>query len=192
MSILKLESKDYTQMLWKNGKGSTLEIDKGQGWRVSIATVNQDGAFSKFEGMQRIISMISGDAIQLTSSQQDDVIIHTFESHTFNGDEDIYCKVYGEGGQDLNLIYDPKHVKVRFERLCLKTSMQSFTQSDQLFIFNPSENSIKVNVLGQNINLNQHETLKIIIQPKYDGLISFRVSSKEICDLYVIEIINLK
>lgn len=188
MSILKLESKDYTKMLWKNGQGSTLEIDKGQGWRLSIATVNQDGAFSKFEGMQRIISMISGDAIELISSQQDDVIIRTFESHAFSGDEDIYCKVHGTGGQDLNLIYDSKKAKVRFELSTLQlSSIQIFTASKYFFIFNPTENMVYISFTNQYFILNQYDTLKIM-QSEAIKLIHFKIHSKSISPIYLIEI----
>lgn len=190
MSILKLESKDYTKMLWKNGQGSTLEIDKGQGWRVSIATVNQDGAFSKFEGMQRIISMIDGDAIQLISSQQKDVVIRTFESHAFSGDEDIYCKVHGRGGQDLNLIYDPTQVNTRFEHVVLNSSgLEIFTPSKYVFIFNPTENIVHINLMNQHFILNHHDTLKIM-QSKENSLIHAKIHSDDTSAIYLIEIIN--
>lgn len=60
-------------MPWKNGQGETVEIavaPEGAGlsafdWRVSMASVTADGAFSAFPGVDRTLSILSGAGIRL-------------------------------------------------------------------------------------------------------------------------------
>lgn len=40
--------------------GVTVEIDKGEGWRISRATVSSDGPFSQFPGTDRILTVLPG------------------------------------------------------------------------------------------------------------------------------------
>jgi environmental stress-induced protein Ves len=57
---------------WRNGGGETREIiswPPGQAdfdWRASIATVAQDGPFSAFPGIDRSITLLSGEGVQLS------------------------------------------------------------------------------------------------------------------------------
>src|SRR5687768_10431330 len=61
---------------WKNGGGVTREIaahPPGASladfeWRMSIAEVAGDGAFSRFEGVDRCIALLDGAGMQLRSS----------------------------------------------------------------------------------------------------------------------------
>lgn len=60
-------------MPWKNGLGETLEVARhpeGQSldsfdWRVSVAPVVADGAFSLFPGIERTIAVIEGAGMEL-------------------------------------------------------------------------------------------------------------------------------
>lgn len=67
-----LRAVDYPRMPWKNGGGSTEEITRdageglvGFGWRLSIADIGESGGFSRFEGYQRIISVLQGAGMNL-------------------------------------------------------------------------------------------------------------------------------
>jgi environmental stress-induced protein Ves len=61
-------------MPWKNGLGETLEVARfpeGESldafdWRVSVAPVIADGAFSVFPGIERTIAVIEGAGMELT------------------------------------------------------------------------------------------------------------------------------
>ena len=62
-----LRAADYPRMPWKNGGGSTEEITRdagegleGFGWRLSIADIGESGGFSRFDGYQRVISVLPG------------------------------------------------------------------------------------------------------------------------------------
>ena len=60
-------------MPWKNGGGETIEIAVSPvnagiddfDWRVSMATVNADGPFSRFEGVDRTLTVLSGAGLLL-------------------------------------------------------------------------------------------------------------------------------
>lgn len=60
---------------WKNGGGVTRELASHPAasnlgdfiWRISIAQVSQSGAFSVFPGIDRIITLLNGSGMRLTS-----------------------------------------------------------------------------------------------------------------------------
>lgn len=70
----RLTARDYKRMPWKNGKGETVEIavfppgasmDAFE-WRISMASVVNDGAFSLFPEIDRTLSILSGQGMSLT------------------------------------------------------------------------------------------------------------------------------
>ena len=63
----------FAASAWKNGGGVTREIarDPPDGpwrWRLSIAEVASDGAFSAFPGLSRILTVIEGSGVDLHGS----------------------------------------------------------------------------------------------------------------------------
>ncbi|MDO1583563.1 HutD/Ves family protein [Rhizobium oryzicola] len=69
-----LRASDYKRMPWKNGGGETVEITVSPerasletfDWRISMATVATDGPFSSFAGIDRTLSILSGNGMNLT------------------------------------------------------------------------------------------------------------------------------
>lgn len=66
----------YTETLWKNGKGTTTELAISEGgslsdfdWRISIAAVSENGVFSDFSGLRRDLFLLSGNGITLTHDE---------------------------------------------------------------------------------------------------------------------------
>jgi uncharacterized protein len=65
-----LTQADYTRQPWKNGKGVTVELARAESqgavlWRLSMATVTEDGPFSLFPGIERNLTVISGPGFRL-------------------------------------------------------------------------------------------------------------------------------
>ncbi len=65
-----LTQADYTRQPWKNGKGVTVELARAEAqgavlWRLSMATVAEDGPFSLFPGIERNLTVISGPGFRL-------------------------------------------------------------------------------------------------------------------------------
>ena len=73
MTLTVLRAGDRKAVPWKNGGGVTREIaawPPGSGfddfaWRVSMAEVREDGPFSNFAGVDRILTVLEG-AMRLT------------------------------------------------------------------------------------------------------------------------------
>jgi environmental stress-induced protein Ves len=70
-----LRKSDYRRMRWKNGDGWTTELalspQSAQGtgadfdWRISIAEIERDGAFSTFADCERYIALLDGIGMEL-------------------------------------------------------------------------------------------------------------------------------
>lgn len=65
-----LTQADYIRQPWKNGKGVTVELARAEIggallWRLSMATVAEDGPFSLFPGIERNLTVISGPGFRL-------------------------------------------------------------------------------------------------------------------------------
>lgn len=68
-----LRAADHLRMPWKNGRGETVQIAvyprdadlANFGWRISMAGVAEDGAFSVFEGVDRSLAVLTGAGIAL-------------------------------------------------------------------------------------------------------------------------------
>ena len=106
---------------WKNGGGSTVEIVcrpdgatmESFDWRVSIATIAQDGPFSVFPGVDRAIMLLDGDGLALRYAdgvipRLDHQIDHQLDQpHTpfsFAGDASLDCRLLGARSTDFNVM----------------------------------------------------------------------------------------
>lgn len=112
MTVL-LPYADYAEMRWKNGQGVTREVCRFPGgeaydWRISVATIRENGAFSRFSGYLRNISVLEGDGMFLTLDGQRSALIPPFQATDFDGDSDTYCEVVGGPLLDFNVIYNPQ------------------------------------------------------------------------------------
>ncbi len=103
---------DYRRTPWKNGGGRTTEIAVGPpdagladfAWRVSVADVEQDGAFSVFPGVERTLVLLAGDGMRLTGAGAPLELHAPFEPVTFAGDAPIVCALVGGPVRDFNLM----------------------------------------------------------------------------------------
>lgn len=71
-----LRHADYRRMRWKNGGGWTTELaaspephDGAFDWRISIAEIESDGAFSTFPDCDRYIALLEGAGMRLSFDQ---------------------------------------------------------------------------------------------------------------------------
>lgn len=99
-------------MPWKNGRGVTTEIAiyppsatvEDFAWRVSSATVGEDGAFSKFPGCTRDLAIIEGDGLELQIGERT-LTVANEETVRFDGDDGVTSRLLGSKVRDLNLIF---------------------------------------------------------------------------------------
>jgi hypothetical protein len=99
---------------WKNGVGSTREIVRLPrdadldtfDWRVSVAELSADGAFSSFAGVDRLIALLDGRGVQMQS--RDGAIDHQltgpFEPFAFPGEAAIDATLVDGPSRDFNVM----------------------------------------------------------------------------------------
>jgi len=108
-----LTPKDFTEMPWLNGGGTTLEIarkadDQGMIWRVSTARVEVDCYYSLFPGLQRVSAVVEGNGVQLTTTETQSILhIEPTDVAVLSGDT-LYQGTLIDGAfRHLNLVYNP-------------------------------------------------------------------------------------
>jgi len=110
-----LKNSDYQTMTWKNGLGSTAQIeihpataDFSQGnflWRVSSASVRSDGPFSQFPGYDRWLIVLAGKGLLINGFP-----LQPLSPFHFSGNELIHSELIHEAVTDLGIIYRPDKI----------------------------------------------------------------------------------
>lgn len=165
--IKQLSSTDYRQMLWKNGAGYTVELARSAGesldtfdWRISMADVKSAGDFSRFNGMQRILTVLEGQGIELSIDDKHESLT-TLQSVQFSGESATRCELIDGPIRDFNLIYDPKQFHARLQWYFEPTRSEVFSSADLIFIFNQSTELLDIEIDGQIFQLQHQESLHI-------------------------------
>ncbi|WP_203008956.1 HutD family protein [Pseudomonas paraversuta] len=137
-----LRAVDYPRMPWKNGGGSTEEITRdagegleGFGWRLSIADIGESGGFSRFDGYQRIISVLQGAGMNLQVDGASTRALLPFDAYAFKGDSAVSCTLIDGPIRDFNLIYAPDSYSARLQWLDAVTPQRFFSSARTLLVF---------------------------------------------------------
>jgi len=110
-----LRAADYRRMRWKNGGGTTTELAVGPessgdanaafDWRVSVADVESDGAFSTFDGCDRHIALLEGIGMELRFDAAEPVRLEQrLRFHRFAGEWQTHGKLISGAVRDFNVI----------------------------------------------------------------------------------------
>lgn len=102
---------DQQAVPWQNGGGVTRELAASPvgadatsfDWRVSIADVEQPGPFSRFPGVDRVITMIEGAGMVLEGASGA-VTLQPRTPWAFSGDDVLTCRLPQGPTSDLNLM----------------------------------------------------------------------------------------
>jgi environmental stress-induced protein Ves len=105
-----IPANEYRRERWRNGAGWTREIaaePAGEwAWRLSIAEIEQDGPFSRFEGIDREIVLVSGNGVRL---RFDDGDVHELAPPhgrlRFAGEAAVHGELIDGATQDFNLMW---------------------------------------------------------------------------------------
>lgn len=93
---------------WRNGGGATREIisyppgDAPFAWRASIATIDADGPFSSFPGIDRVITLLHGDSVLLRSEHTTQRLL-PHQPWAFPGEWAIDARINGRC-EDFNIM----------------------------------------------------------------------------------------
>ena len=111
MQIIKAET--YRQVPWKNGGGTTAEITvfppeatvADFDWRLSMADVASDGPFSTFPCIDRTLTLLEGQGMDLAIEGQGDVRLNDRTPPlAFPGDVPVMARLVDGPIRDLNVM----------------------------------------------------------------------------------------
>lgn len=99
-------------MRWKNGGGVTCEIMRfppdssleSFDWRVSVATVEQGGAFSLFPGIDRSLAILAGHGIQLDMAGRQQLLRPNDAALSFDGETPVLATLHDGAVIDFNVM----------------------------------------------------------------------------------------
>lgn len=112
----------YQSMPWKNGGGSTSEIfrypenQEAWQWRISIAEVASDGAFSLFPGCQRSLTLLSGAGMFLHFENNTVELKPPYASVYFSGEDKLSAELIDGATTDFNVIWQTATHQITVER----------------------------------------------------------------------------
>lgn len=111
MSTRVLRAGDYRRMRWKNGGGLTTELAavpagaESFDWRISIADVESDGAFSTFPGCDRHIALLEGAGMELQFASGEPVRLERrLKFAQFPGEQAPHGRLLSGPVRDFNVI----------------------------------------------------------------------------------------
>lgn len=107
---MRFDIAECPQVPWKNGGGMTRMLGaRNEGgktlWRLSLADIQSDGPFSAFPGLQRVLTIVAGDGIDL-SGGGGTLQARPWRPLPFSGDLALDSKLIGAESQAFNLMFD--------------------------------------------------------------------------------------
>ncbi|MDH7809859.1 MULTISPECIES: HutD family protein [Rhizobium/Agrobacterium group] len=147
-----LRASEYKTMPWKNGGGVTVEIAihppgasvDAFDWRVSMATVAQDGPFSSFPGIDRTLAIIEGNGMALAISGHEPVALTTESTPLpFAADVPVDATLMDGAIVDLNVMTRRSSFAHSVQRLSGSCSMQAATGTRLILALDPLTVAVK-------------------------------------------------
>lgn len=137
-----IQPTQFKTVPWKNGKGETVEMAINPGgtlenfdWRLSMASVVEDGVFSNFTGYTRNLILIEGDGINLQHNDNKiDRLKNLLDVATFDGGNKTVGNLHTNEITDFNVIARTSafHSKVSCHK---NTTNHTLEKSDLCFIY---------------------------------------------------------
>jgi environmental stress-induced protein Ves len=130
--VLHLSTDDARRVPWKNGRGYTDELalwPEGArfdrldfDWRISKASVTEDGPFSSFEGFDRILVVTRGEGLVLAHGDAAPrARLRKLDPHRFSGDWPTEAKLVAGAVHDFNVVFRASSVHADVQALKLGT-----------------------------------------------------------------------
>lgn len=162
MAAQHLRQSDYATVPWKNGLGSTQELaseavaaDAGFLWRISIADMPADCAFSRFPDTERILTVIEGGGLTLTGDMlRAPVVCHPFCPTTFSGDDALLGQLHAGAVKNFNVMVARRHAEAHVDVVVPSAGTEREIVAPVNFFHVPaSSQSVSVACAGQQVLL---------------------------------------
>ncbi len=106
-----ITQEQFQNMPWKNGGGTTTEIyrlnDEDSDefvFRLSMARIENDGPFSRFDGYDRHLVLLQGNGCILDSNGKQLALTNSSKPYSFAGERKIDCRLIEGPVTDFNVI----------------------------------------------------------------------------------------
>ncbi|MDQ3286892.1 MAG: HutD family protein [Pseudomonadota bacterium] len=112
-----IPANEYRRERWQNQLGWTREIHRSPAtgdwhWRLSIAEIECDAAFSRFSGVERELVLLSGNGLRLRFDGDE---VHELEpphgKHQFPGERGVVGELVDGPANDFNLMWRREQVR---------------------------------------------------------------------------------
>ena len=106
-----IPANEYRRIRWRNGQGWTREIHvegaaEDWSWRLSIAEIEHDAAFSLFPGVERELMLLAGNGLRLRFDDGECVELNPpHDRHRFAGERPLTGELVDGITHDFNLMW---------------------------------------------------------------------------------------
>ncbi|MEO8802864.1 MAG: HutD family protein [Rudaea sp.] len=136
-----LHQSDYRRVRWKNDGGWTTQLaacaassndaEVAFDWRISIAEIESDGAFSRFPGCDRHIALLDGVGMQLSFDHAPDTqLCDRLRFVQFDGEWQTYGRLLAGPVRDFNVISRRDAITTQVLHRPLVGAMVFLTEAD--------------------------------------------------------------
>tara|TARA_R110000744_G_scaffold78514_4_gene154628 strand:- start:9825 stop:10403 length:579 start_codon:yes stop_codon:yes gene_type:complete len=164
-----IQPTEFKTVPWKNGKGETVEMAINLGgsldnfdWRLSMASVVEDGIFSNFTGYTRNLILIDGNGINLQHNDSKiDRLTNLLDVATFDGGHKTVGNLHSNEITDFNIIARTSTYNTKVD--CQKSANKhQLEKSDLCFIYSLFKNAeLTVNNTKETLTLPAQHLVKI-------------------------------
>lgn len=129
-----IPANEYRRERWKNGLGWTREIirvpdDDAWRWRLSIAEIERDAAFSSFPGVDRELVLVRGNGLRLRFTDGRCVTLEPPHGKLrFRGEDDVHGELVDGLTHDFNLMWRRDAVRAELFHRPLVGTMLFFAE----------------------------------------------------------------
>lgn len=188
-----LRNADHKRMPWKNGGGVTVEIAISPinapvdnfDWRISTATVANDGPFSIFPDIDRTLSVLEGNGIVLDVEGAETTLKRETAPFAFAADASSGARLIEGPITDLNVMTRRGNFAHQVERIDVNDSVIVEAESGTVLVF-CGEGNFVLKCESRITHLDHHDCLIL----SGDAKLSVEIIGKGIA--YKVLIIDIK
>ncbi len=157
---------------WKNSGGSTTEIAIGPpdsgfedfDWRVSLATIEKDGAFSAFPGVDRTLALVEGHGMTLEIDGEPTLVTDTEPVVAFDGSSQVIAKLSRGGSTDFNAMTRSERCYHTFGRRRLSGDSSTFVaRADVTVLFLAEGDALELRNEKERIGMVRYDA--VVLEP---------------------------
>ncbi|MDY0961562.1 MULTISPECIES: HutD family protein [Massilia] len=152
---------------WKNGGGSTIEIAIGPpdagfddfDWRVSLATISEDGAFSQFPGVDRTLALVDGHGLTLQIDGEPTLISDAEPVIAFDGASEVQARLNRGPTLDFNVMSRSERCWHQFGRRRLSGDSTFVARAEVTVLFLAEGDSLQLASDDERIGLVRYDAV---------------------------------